>query len=364
MKKIILFILTCFPFFGWSQNISMFVGTYTSNTESKGIYAFEFNVKTGEIALVSTTPLVDPSFLARKDNILYAVSEQGNNKGSLTAYSYNKGKFTILNTVPTKGDAPCHVSVSPYKNLITASNYSGGSFVLYGLEPNGVIGNLKDFVQHEGKGVDKARQEGPHVHSAFFSKKGNELFVQDLGLDQISIYKLIDPKSKDVKLGTDPAEVFSSAGGGPRHIAFDKKEKHMYVVLEMTADIAVYKRDGQDWLFDQSVNINPDGFTGKNGAADIKVSPDGKFLYASNRGDANTIGIFTIAKDGKLTKVANQGTSGKGPRNFNFSPDGKFLLVANQTSNEIITFSRDEKTGLLKETGKPLRVPAPVCIIF
>lgn len=364
MKKILLFILTCFPFLGWSQNMTMFVGTYTSNTASKGIYAFDFNAKTGAIQLISTTPMIDPSFLARKDNIIYAVSEQGKNKGNLASYSYNNGQFTLLNVVPTKGDAPCHVAVSPYKNLIAVSNYSGGSFVLYGLEPNGVIGNLKEFIQHEGKGVDKVRQEGPHVHSAFFSKKGHELFVQDLGLDQISIYKFINPKKPDVKLAEDPAEVFSSAGGGPRHIAFDKKEKYMYVVLEMTADIAVYKRDGQDWLFDQSININPDEFKGANGAADIKISPDGKFLYATNRGDANTIGIFSIAKNGKLVKVANQSTMGKGPRNFNISPDGKFLLVANQTNNEIVTFSRDEKTGLLKETGNRVHVPAPVCIIF
>ncbi|AIM38734.1 hypothetical protein KO02_20040 [Sphingobacterium sp. ML3W] len=364
MKKIIFFILTCFPFLGWSQTIPMFIGTYTNDSESKGIYAFDFNVKTGEIAMVATTPMVNPSFLSRKDNIIYAVSEQGNNKGNLTAYSYSNGQFTTLNTVPTKGDDPCHVSVSPNKNLIAVSNYSGGSFVLYKLESNGVIGDLVDFVQHEGKGVDKIRQEAPHVHSAFFSKKGNEIFVQDLGLDQVSIYNLINPKKNDASLHSDPAEVFTSAGGGPRHIAFGKKEHYMYVVLEMTADIAVYKRDGQDWLFHQSININPDGFAGKNGAADIKVSPDGKFIYATNRGDANTIGVFSIAKDGKLTKVANQPTLGEGPRSFNISPDGKFLLVANQTTNEVVTFARNEKTGLLKETGKPVRIPAPVCIIF
>ncbi|UIR56253.1 lactonase family protein [Sphingobacterium sp. SRCM116780] len=362
MKKIILFILTCFPFFCWSQKISMFVGTYTSNTQSKGIYAFDFNTKTGEIELISTISMVNPSFLARKDNILYAVSEQ--EQGSLAAYSFSQEKFTLLNTVSTKGANPCHVSVSPNNNLIAVSNYSGGSFLLYGLESNGVIGDIKDFVQHEGAGIDKVRQAGPHVHSAFFSKKGDELFVQDLGLDQISIYRLINPKKSTIKLGQDPEEVFSSAGGGPRHIVFDKKGKYMYVVLEMTADIAVYEREGSDWLFYQSININPDGFSGQNGAADIKVSPDGKFLYATNRGDANTIGIFAVGRDGKLIKVANQSTKGKGPRNFNISPDGKFLLVANQTTNEIVVFNRDEKTGLLTDSGKTVSIPSPVCIIF
>ncbi|WP_293941284.1 MULTISPECIES: lactonase family protein [unclassified Sphingobacterium] len=363
MKKIFIYLITLLPMVSFAQQIPMFVGTYTNNTESKGIYIYNFDTKTGEAALVSTQESKDPSFLARSNNFIYAVNELPNQEGTVSAYSFKDGQLTFLNSLPTGGESPCFVEVHPKGNLLAVANYTGGSAALFDLESNGVLSKRSQLIQHEGKGVDPVRQEKPHVHSTFFSSKGDRLYVQDLGMDQISVFP-VNKNGNSYNLAEESEDFFTPAGGGPRHIVFDKKEKFLYAVLEMTGQIAAYKKEGNDWMYQSTYEINPEGFNGKNGGADIKVSADGKFLYATNRGDANTIATFSVEKDGVLNKLANTSVKGNGPRNFNLSPDGKYLLVANQYTNNIVLFSRDPKTGLLTDTEKEIKVPAPVCIVF
>lgn len=363
MKKAFIYLMTILPLASFAQQIPMFVGTYTSKTESKGIYIYNFDVKTGDATLVSTQESKDPSFLARSNNFIYAVNELPNQEGTVSAYSFKDGHLTFLNSLPSGGGAPCFVEVHPNGSLLAVANYTGGSAALFDLESNGVLSKRSRLIQHEGKGVDPFRQEKPHVHSTFFSKKGDKLYIQDLGLDEISIYP-VNKTGNTYSLAEESEDIFTPAGGGPRHIVFDKKEKFLYVILEMTGQIAFYKKDGNAWMYQSTFDINPEGFKGSNGGADIKISADGKFLYATNRGDANTIATFSVEKDGELKKIANMAVKGKGPRNFNLSPDGKYLLVANQYTNNIVLFSRDTKTGLLTDTGKEIAVPAPVCILF
>ncbi|MDF2853095.1 MULTISPECIES: lactonase family protein [Sphingobacterium] len=363
MKKAFVYLMTILPLASFAQQIPMFVGTYTSKTASKGIYIYNFDVKTGETTLSSTQESKDPSFLARNNNFIYAVNEVPNQEGTVSAYSFKDGHLTFLNSLPSGGESPCFVEVHPKGSLLAVANYTGGSAALFDLESNGVLSKRARLIQHEGKGVDPVRQEKPHVHSTFFSNKGDKLYVQDLGLDEISIYP-VNKAGNVYSLADESEDVFTPAGGGPRHIVFDKKEKFLYVVLEMTGQIASYKKDGDAWMYQSTFDINPEGFKGSNGGADIKISADGKFLYATNRGDANTIATFSVEKDGELKKISNLSVKGKGPRNFNLSPDGKYLLVANQYTNNIVLFSRDAKTGLLTDTGKEIAVPAPVCIIF
>lgn len=363
MKKAFIYLMTILPLTTLAQQIPMFVGTYTTRTESKGIYVYNFDTKTGEASLLSTQESKDPSFLARYNNFVYAANELPGEEGTVSAYSFKDGKLTLLNSLPSGGESPCFVEVHPKGSLLAVANYSGGSAALFDLESNGVLSKRNRLIQHEGKGVDPVRQEKPHVHSAFFSKKGDRLFLQDLGLDQISVFS-ISKSGNTFSAAEESEDFFTPAGGGPRHIAFDKKEKYLYAILEMTGQIASYKKEGNDWMYQNTYDINPEGFHGQNGGADIKTSPDGKFLYATNRGDANTIATFAIGKDGELKKLANTSVKGRGPRNFNFSPDGNFVLVANQNTNNIVLFSRDAKTGLLTDTGKEISVPAPVCILF
>lgn len=363
MKKIFIYLMTFLPLTSLAQKIPMFVGTYTNKTESKGIYIYNFDTKTGETSLLSTQASKDPSFLARNDKFIYAVNELPNGDGAVSAYSFKDGHLTFLNSLATGGGAPCFVEVHPKGKFLAVANYTGGSAALFDIESNGVLNKRSRLIQHTGKGVDPARQEKPHVHSTFFSRKGDRLFVQDLGLDQISVFK-VNKSGGSYILAEEPEDLFTPAGGGPRHLAFDKKEKFLYVVLEMTGQIASYKKEGNDWMYQSTYDINTEGFKGKNGGADIKISADGKFLYATNRGDANTIATFSVNKDGELKKLSNDDVKGKGPRNFNLSPDGKYLLIANQYTNNIVLFSRDTATGLLTDTGKEIQVPAPVCIIF
>jgi 6-phosphogluconolactonase len=227
---------------------------------------------------------------------------------------------------------------------------------------NGTIDSAIQVKQHEGKGFDTIRQKSPHVHASYFSNQNTYLYTTDLGLDKIFIYNF---NAKKGFLSTSKGNYKTIASGaGPRHIAFSKNEEYFYALLEMKGEIEVFKNFGSSDIHNiQNISTLPENFNGAAGSADIHISPDGNFLYASNRGVSNTIAIFSINKtDGKLSLVSHQSTLGVAPRNFNFDPTGNFLIVANQNSNEIVIFKRDKINGLLTDTGNRILVGKPVCI--
>ncbi len=351
------------------QKINLLIGTYTHTGKSEGIYVYDFDTNTGKVTLKNQVTVVDPSFLTISPDrkFAYSVSELGEGKGALSAFAFDEqtGRLTLLNTQLTQSAGPCHVAINPGVNHAFVSNYSGGSLTVFPIHKDGKLGELVQLIQYEGSGPDKNRQQAPHVHSAFFSPDEKTVYVQDLGTDKINIYHY-HPEHTDKPLTPAAQPVVKSApGGGPRHIAPSSDGKYLYLVQEMTAHLMVYKQEEDRWVSIQEIAMNESGFTGKDGAADIKLSPDGKFLYASNRGDANTLAIYRVnTADGKLTKVGNQSVLGKGPRNFTLSPDGKFLLVANQNTDEVVVFARDANTGLLEDTGNRIAVGAPVCLVF
>jgi len=228
-------------------------------------------------------------------------------------------------------------------------------------------GSLKTDVQtikHEGSSIDKGRQSSPHVHSTFLSPDKRYILVPDLGTDKINIYAFDSKKATSPLTPAEPAFVSVKAGSGPRHLALHPDSKHIYVIQEMAGSITAFDYKEGKLTEKQSISLLAAGFTGRNGAADIHISDDGKFLYGSNRGDANDIAIYSIAKDGTLTHIGNQPVLGKGPRNFAIDPSGNFLLVANQNTNEIVIFNRDKKTGMLTPTDKRIAVKRPVCVKF
>jgi 6-phosphogluconolactonase len=355
------------------ERLMIFVGTYTDKG-SKGIYAYRFEVSTG-----TATPLglavesANPSFLAVHPNqrLLYAVNEtsnyEGQKAGSISAYSIDpqSGHLAFLNSVSSRGDSPCHLSVDRTGKLVVAANYGGGSIAAFPLKSDGSLNEASAFVQHKGSSVDKARQEGPHAHSASFSPDNRFALFSDLGLDRILVYRL-DISQGTLKLN-DPPFGSVKAGSGPRHLAFHPNGHLAYEINEMVPSITVFSYDSRQGVLKEieQVSAQPDNYTGTNNSgAEVVMHPSGRFLYASNRG-ADTIAVFAIdPQKGTLSKPAQVSTQGKTPRNFAVDPTGAYLLAANQGSDTIVVFRIDQKTGMLSPTGTVLSVKSPVCVVF
>jgi 6-phosphogluconolactonase len=345
----------------------LLIGTYSTDSNPNGIHVYRFNVQTADFQPVQpVTPLPNASFLTisqdRKN--VYAVSE--GREGSVNAYAFNPvtGKLDFLNSVPAPG--PCYVSVDKTKKLVFVGNYGGGSVQAVPLSEDGaLITDNVQTIQHEGGSVVENRQDKPHVHAAVLSADDQYLMVPDLGTDKVYQYQ-IDASRPDILEPAATPFMQVAPGGGPRHLAFHPNGRFAYLVLELEAAVAAleyHKAEGRLELI-HTISMTAADFQGGVSGADIHVSPDGKFLYASNRGDANEIAIFAIDHQGQLTMVGRQSVLGKTPRNFAIDPTGNFLLAANQNTNEIVIFKRDSGTGLLTDTGKRIRVDKPVCLKF
>lgn len=347
------------------QDNYILIGTYTQ-TGSKGIYVYRFDEKTGKATWVSNTEdIQNPSYLAisANGNYVYAVNEtHGERQPKVSAFSFdkNKGELKLIGKQSSGGDDPCYVAISPDGLYVVAGNYSGGNFALFSVNSDGSL-NSEQIIQHEGKSINEKRQEKAHVHSTVFTPDENYLLVADLGMDKIMSYAFNPDNGIVLKPAPIPFTT-TEPGSGPRHLVFHPKKSLAYVIEELSGAVAVYNyKDGKLELVER-VPTHAKDYKGNIGSADIHVSPDGKFLYASNRGDQNSISIFSIHKNGKLKFVHEQSTHGKAPRNFFIHPSGKYLLAANQESDEVVIFSRNKKTGMLTDTGNRISVPKPVCV--
>ncbi|MBC8109974.1 MAG: lactonase family protein [Verrucomicrobia bacterium] len=365
MNKFLYFISFLISLNALSQEKNyLLVGTYTSG-KSEGIYVYEFDTKTGDFKLGSTAKTSNPSYLtvSPDQKFVYAVGENGNNGGSLVSFAFDKqtGTLTELNRRSSGGKSPCYVTIDKTGKWIFTGNYSSGTVALLPVNEKGMVDSASIVFQHEGSSVNKQRQESPHVHATVLSPDDQYLFVPDLGIDKVMIYKF-DAQAGKLAPATIPFAK-TQPGVGPRHFEIHPNGKFAYLIEELSGRVTFFKvKDGVLTPI-QSISALPLDFKGVIGSADIHLSPDGRFLYASNRGESNTIAIFkTDLKNGKLTPVGHQSVLGKTPRNFNFDPTGKFLLVANQNSDEIVIFSRNLQTGLLTDTKKRITVPNPVCI--
>ena len=354
-------------FKGFSQNQFLLIGTYDS-PKSEGIYVYNFDKISGSAKEVSHVKTSNPSYIAISSNkkYLYAVNENAdkNGKGGMvTSFIFDNkiGILTKINTQSSEGNDPCYITIDKTGQWVFTGNYSSGNFAVLPVKKNGGLQQAKQIIQHEGKGIDTVRQKSPHVHTTFLSKNNKILYVTDLGTDKIMEYNF-DEKTGNVE---PSLQKFISAkpGSGPRHIDISADNRFMYVVEELSGMVALYSIKNNVLKALQTISSLPFNFKGAAGSADIHISPDGNFLYASNRGESNTIVIYKInKKTGFLSLAAHQSTLGLAPRNFNFDPSGKYLLVANQNSNEVVIFKRDIKTGLLNDTGNRISVGKPVCL--
>ncbi|MEN9684699.1 MAG: hypothetical protein RLZZ28_485 [Bacteroidota bacterium] len=350
-----------------AQNYYLFAGTYTSGG-SKGIYVYDFNSVTGEIKWVSNTDSsANPSFLRISPNgkYLYAVNEISRQQaGLVAAYSFNaaSGKLHFINQQSSGSENPCHISLTKDGRWLAVANYTGGSLAAFPINADGSLQPFTQHIIHNGKSVNTQRQEKAHVHSVFFSPDEKYLLTPDLGMDQVSIYNFNKQDKQPLKPAATPF-IRSEPGTGPRHLDFSPNGKFVYVLEEMGGTVSVYNYNNGTTRFLERMPTHPADFNGQPGSADIHISPDGKFLYASNRGEENNLAIFSVDQlTGKLNPVGFQPTGGIQPRNFMIDPTGNFLLVANQKSGNIVVFKRDKNTGLLKQNPQVIEVPSPVCL--
>jgi len=358
----------------YSSKYLFYVGTYTEDgSKSKGIYAYQYDGKTYQITpLGLAAETTNPSFVAFHPNgrFLYAVNEVGNykgpNSGGVSAFSIDRatGKLTFLNEVPSRGADPCYITVDRTGKYVMVANYTGGSLAVFPVLADGKLGEASAFVQHTGHGTNPTRQEGPHAHSNDLSPDNRFAMVDDLGLDELLVYKF-DSAKGSLALN-DPPFTKLAAGSGPRHFVLRPDGKFAYVVSEMGHTVTAFSNDATNGRLQvlQTVTTLPTDFTGRNDDSEIAVHPSGKFLYASNRGD-DSIAIYTIDQSkGTLALVGIVHTGGKEPRSFEIDPTGVLLFAENQKSDNIVIFRIDQKTGQLTPTGQVLEVGSPVCLKF
>jgi 6-phosphogluconolactonase len=367
MKYIFLFLLffvSMHTIQAQKNKLNLIVGTYTNSCQSRGIYVYEFDTNNANIRLKkSSDSISNPSYLSlsKERNFIYAVKENGNDSWvSALRFEPKTGKMDTINSVPSQGADPCYI-INDDVNVIVA-NYSGGNISVFGKNQDGSLTSAKQVVQHYGKSINADRQEKPHVHMVYFSPDKKYVLSNDLGTDKIYIYNYDPTANTEILKIKDSVSV--KAGSGPRHLVFGKKGKYVYVLQELNGGITTFKYNEGGLTYVSETSILPADYTGSIGAADIHISPNGKFLYATNRGDANTISIFKIKGKGKLESKGQVSTLGKGPRNFVIDPTGKFLLVGHQYSNDIVVFKIHKGKGTLKDSGQKIELCSPVCLVF
>ncbi|HEY1949344.1 MAG TPA: lactonase family protein [Bryobacteraceae bacterium] len=346
------------------QSYILYVGNY-----GKGIYAYRYHAGSTKLEPLNLVgEVANPSFLAtdRDYHYLYAASEvSGHHDGAIAAFSIDRstGALTALNSRSSEGMAPCHLVVDHSGKMLMAANYTSGSVPVFPVEHDGKLGELSGLMKASGTGPNAKRQEGPHAHETVLSPDNRFLYVPDLGLDEIRIYKL-DPATAKLT-PNDPPFVKDEPGSGPRHIVLSHDGKFAYVVHELKPEIGIFSRDTKTGNLTRTHTVSsvPEGFTGHADPAEILLDKAGKFVYASNR-TAGTIAVFAVNPDGTLKQVQVVDAPGKMPRGVEFDPTGHLLFVGDQSANRFVIYNIDTKTGHLTATGDSYDMPSPVAFQF
>jgi 6-phosphogluconolactonase len=354
--------------------VHVFIGTYTRGSESQGVYHARFNPETGELTTPEAKAKVDnPSFLAihPTGRFLYTVAEiadfEGKTAGGVQAFEINpeSGDLKALNSQSTGGPGPCHCTVDHLGKCLLVANYGGGSVACLPIDADGSLKPASTFIQHEGTGPDKNRQEAPHAHSINVSPNNAFAIAADLGTDKLFTYQF------DTERGTlvpnDPPSTSVAPGSGPRHLAFHPNGQFAYVINELALTVTAFRyapQTGVLYGFQTIATVPDDANREGVSTADIHVHPSGRFVYGSNRGH-DSIAMYSVdLSTGRLKSLGQEPTGGKTPRNFGIDPSGRYLLAANQDSSTIVVFEIDSETGRLKPTGAKVSVPMPVCVQF
>jgi 6-phosphogluconolactonase len=347
----------------------VFISAFKSGDEG-AIHAYRFNSENGQLKpLHRTTDIESPFFISISPNgkFLYAIDADqfgGDENEFVASYGIEgrNGKLTKLNRQTAHGTASCYLDIDATGKTAVVANYSTGSVAALPVQEDGSLGPAVTFIQHRGSSVDPARQTGPYAHSIVISPDNRFALAADLGIDRILIYRL---DSATAKLTPNDAQPFAtvSPGSGPRHLTFHPNGKRLYVINELLNTVAFFDYASETGRLTQRQQIAtlPADFSGTSHTADLKITPDGKFLYGTNRGH-DSIAIFRIADDGQLSLVTIEPSLGKGPQNLLITPDGHWLLCANMPGNNVAVFAIDALTGGLTASGDPVHIPMPSCI--
>ena len=352
---------------------TIFVGTYTEpkGSQSEGIYVYQMDSTSGQLTFERVIKeVVNPSFLEihPRLNFLYAVNEvesfNGQAGGGVSAFSINttSGELTLLSEQLSHGEHPCFVSIEQTGRFALVANYTGGSVAMLPIKTDCSLGVASDVIRHSGSSTHPERQTGPHAHCILPDPTNHFAIAVDLGMDKLMIYQM-DLEHGKLQLHH---EVNVHVGAGPRHLTFHPNEQYAYLINELDATVIAYRYHSEAGVFEelQTISALPNDFKGENLCADIHISPDGKYLYASNRGHDSIVCFLIDQNTGRLAYVSHTPTEGLEPRNFAIDPSGTFLIVANQKSDNLITFRIDKATGHLIKTGHQIEVPMPVCVKF
>jgi 6-phosphogluconolactonase len=372
MKKFLLLISLLCPVLVYAQkkkpepaSFDVLVGTYTKGS-SKGIYVYRFYEQSGQLVYLNEIDdISNPSYLNVTDDnkFVYAVNEGP--KGSVSSFTFEPktGKLVLINTQQTQGADPCYVSFDKEKRNMFVANYSSGSLAVFPLNKDGSIAPLSQLVRDAGSSIVKDRQGGPHVHTAVLSPDEKYLLYTDLGTDKLNIMRYKASKTPPL-IPAEPAFVNAAApGNGPRHLIFSPDGKFVFLLQEIGGFITTYAYDNGHLTLLESTDMKTPEMKGNVGSAAIHLSPDGRFLYASNRGNANDVVQYAINPDnGHLSFISRTSSMAKGPRDFMIDPTGKYLLIANQSGNNIIVYKLDPATGTPLYVITQTQLDSPVCL--
>ena len=361
----------CYPAAAPSRHRRAYLGTYTIDTGSEGIYHLLFDAESGALTIDGVTRGVrNPSFLALHPDgrSLYAVEEVDDmgaeRSGGVVSFAVGgAGALRETGRALSGGAHPAHISVETRFTRVLVANYSGGTVSVLEIDRGGAVSGPPQVVRHELAGPARPpRQEAPHPHSVY--PVLDRVYVPDLGMDRIVAYAWAS--SGDRLTPLPAASTSLRPGDGPRHMAFHPSSPFAYVINELSSTITSLRLDEGSGppRVTGTVSTLPEGYGGASFCADVHVHPSGRFLYGSNRGHDSIVVAEIVAETGLLRVVQHHPTGGSWPRNFALSPDGRFLLVENQRSGDVVTLAIDPASGRLSPTGQVLKVPAPVCLVF
>jgi 6-phosphogluconolactonase len=346
----------------------VFISAFAAG-ENGAIQAYHLDLDTGKLKPVHrTTGVEHPFYLAISPNqkFLYSIHAKqfgGKEPEQVAAYEIAgpTGQLKLLNRQSARGTAACYLDVDATGKTVLVANYSSGSVAALPVNDDGSLGEAASFIQHAGSSVDPARQKEPHAHCIVISPDNRFVYSADLGLDQVLGYRLDAAKAK-LTLNRQPF-TRTPPGSGPRHLTFHPNGKRVYVINELISSVTFFEFDADSGILieKQTISTLPKDFAGKSYCADLKITPDGRFLYGTNRGH-DSIAAYRLGDDGRLTLLGIEPSLGKGPQNLAITPDGKLLLCANMPGNNVAVFRIDAKTGGLSAVGPPVSMPSPSCI--
>jgi 6-phosphogluconolactonase len=351
-----------------AQEQLVFISAFAGG-EKGAIHAYHLDLETGKLKLVQrTTDVEHPFYLALSPNQKFLYSIHAKQFGSkedeeVAAYELvgRTGKLKLLNRQSARGSAACYLDVDATGKTVLVANYLTGSAAALPVKDDGSLGPVSSFMQHAGSSVNPDRQKEPHAHCIVVSPDSRSAYVADLGLDKILCYRL---DGANAKLTPAPQPfIRTPPGAGPRHLTFHPNGKQVYVINELHNSVTQfdYLPDSGMLIEKQTLSTLPKDYTGKTYCADLKITPNGRFLYGANRGH-DSIASYRIGADGRLTRLKIEPSLGKGPQNLAITPDGNWLLCANMPGDNVAVFRIDAKTGGLTSAGTPISMPSPSCI--